>query len=64
MDYTEYVATVTMAVMGEEVTFKIPYLEEEYCEDDIYDMAAELIRDQIAPISYSIEPMASEVFYE
>lgn len=63
MEYQEYVAIVTMAVMGKEFTFSIPYLEEEHDEEFIYDMAVELIMDTITPISYTIKPMESEVSY-
>ncbi len=63
MDYTEYIATVTMMVMGKEFTFTIPYLEDEYDEETIYDMAVEHIMDTIRPMSYSIKPMESEVSY-
>jgi hypothetical protein len=64
MDYKEYVATVEVEVMGVRHTISIPYLEEEYDEDALYDMAAEIIEEQIYFMSSSIRPMASEVFYE
>ena len=64
MDYKEYVATVEVEIMGVRHTISIPYLEEEYDEDTIYDMAVETIMEQIVPLSYSIKPMESEVFYE
>ena len=64
MDYKEYVATVEVEVMGVRHTISIPYLEEEYDEDALYDMAAEIIEEQIIFISSSIKPMESEVFYE
>ena len=63
MDYTEYIATVTMEIMGEELTFTIPYLEDEYDEKTIYDMAVETVMETIIPISYTIKPMESEVSY-
>ncbi len=64
MDYKEYVATVEVEVMGVRHSISIPYLEEEYDEDTLYDMAMETIEEQIYFISSSIRPMASEVFYE
>ena len=64
MDYKEYVATVEVEVMGVRHTISIPYLEEEYDEDALYDMAAEIIEEQIYFMSSSIKPMESEVFYE
>ena len=50
MEYKEYVATVTMMVMGKEFTFSIPYLEEEYDEEAIYEMAVELVMETIMPM--------------
>ena len=64
MDYKEYVATVEVEVMGVRHSISIPYLEDEYDEDTLYDMAMELIEEQIYFISSSIKPMKSEVFYE
>lgn len=64
MDYKEYVATVEVEIMGVRHTISIPYLDEEYDEDSLYDMAAEIIEEQICFMSASIKPMASEVFYE
>lgn len=64
MDYKGYVGTVEVEVMGVRYTIPIPYLDEEYDEDSLYDMAMEIIRDQIYFISASIKPMESEVFYE
>lgn len=64
MDYKGYVGTVEVEVMGVRYTIPIPYLDEEYDEDSLYDMAMEIIMDQIYFISASIKPMESEVFYE
>lgn len=64
MDYKEYVATVEVEVMGVRYTISIPYLEEEYDEDTLYDMAMEVIEEQIVFMSSSVRPMTSEVFYE
>ena len=64
MDHKEYVATVEVEVMGIRHTISIPYLEDEYDEDILYDMAMELIEEQIYFMSSSIKPMKSEVFYE
>ena len=63
MEYQEYIATVTVEIMGQEFTFTIPYLEEPYDQEDIYEMAIDLIREEIVPISYTIKPMESEVSY-
>lgn len=63
MDYTEYVATVEVEVMGVRHSISIPYLEEEYDEDTLYDMAMEMIEEQICFMSSSIRPMESEVSY-
>ena len=63
MEYQDYVATVTVMIMGQELTFTIPYLEEPYDEEDIYEMAIDLITEEIIPISYTIKPMESEVSY-
>ena len=60
----EYIATVQIEIMGKEITLPIPYLEEEYDKEVIYDMAVELIMELIRPISYTIKPMESEVFHE
>jgi len=64
MDYKEYVATVEVEVMGVRHSISIPYLDDEYDEDTLYDMAMEIIEEQIIFMSFSIRPMASEVFYE
>ena len=64
MDYKEYVATVEVEVMGVRHSISIPYLDEEYDEDSLYDMAMEIIEEQIYFMSSSIRPMRSEVFYE
>ena len=64
MDYKEYVATVEVEVMGVRHSISIPYLDEEYDEDSLYDMAMEIIEEQIYCMSSSIRPMASEVFYK
>lgn len=64
MDYTEYIATVTVMVMGKEFTFTIPYLDEPYDEESIYDMAEELIVETIEYKSFSIRPMECEMSYE
>ena len=64
MDYKAYVATVEVEVMGVRHTISIPYLDEEYDEDSLYDMAMEIIHDQIYFMSSSIRPMTSEVFHE
>lgn len=63
MEHQEYIATVTMMVMGKEFTFSIPYLEEEYDEEAIYEMAVEFVMETIIPTSYTIKPMESEVSY-
>ena len=63
MEHQEYIATVTMAVMGKEFTFSIPYREEEYDEEAIYEMAVELVMETIMPTLYTIKPMESEVSY-
>ena len=63
MDYKEYVATVEVEVMGVRHSISIPYLEEEYDEDTLYDMAMEIIEEQIYFMSASVRPMASEVSY-
>lgn len=64
MDYKAYVATVEVEVMGVRHSITIPYLDEEYDEDSLYDFAMEIIMEQIYFMSSSIRPMASEVFYE
>lgn len=64
MDYKEYVATVEVEIMGVRHSISIPYLDEEYDEDVLYDMAMEIIEEQIYFMSSSIRPMTSEVFYE
>ena len=64
MDFKEYVGTVEVEVMGVRHTISIPYLDEEYDEDSLYDMAMEIIEEQIYFMSASIKPMKSEVFYE
>lgn len=64
MEYKEYVATVEVEVMGVRHSISIPYLEDEYDEDTLYDMAMEVIEEQIYFMSSSIKPMESEVFYE
>ena len=64
MDYKEYAGTVEVEVMGVRHTISLPYLDEEYDEDSLYDMAMEIIMDQIYFMSSSIKPMESEVFYE
>jgi hypothetical protein len=64
MDRKEYVATVEVEVMGVRHSISIPYLDDEYDEDTLYDMAMEIIEEQICFMSASIRPMASEVFYE
>ena len=64
MDYKEYVATVEVEVMGVRHSISIPYLDDEYDEDTLYDMAMEIIEEQIIFMSSSIRPMVSEVFYE
>ena len=64
MDYKEYVATVEVEVMGVRHSISIPYLDDKYDEDTLYDMAMEIIEEQIIFMSSSIRPMASEVFYE
>ena len=60
----DYVATIEVEVMGVRHTIPIPYLDEEYDEDTLYDMAMEIIEQQIHFMSASIRPMKSEVFYE
>ena len=64
MDHKEYVATVEVEVMGVRHSISIPYLDDEYDEDTLYDMAMEIIEEQIYFMSASIKPMESEVFYE
>ena len=64
MDYQEYIATVEVEVMGVRHSISIPYLDDKYDEDTLYDMAMEMIEEQICFISSSIRPMTSEVFYE
>lgn len=64
MDYKAYIATVEVEVMGVRHSITIPNLDGEYDEDSLYDMAMEIIMDQICFISSSIRPMASGVFYE
>jgi len=64
MDYKGYVATVEVEVMGVRHSISIPYLDDEYDEDTLYDFAMEIIEEQICFISSSIRPMTSEVFYE
>jgi hypothetical protein len=64
MDRKEYVATVEVEVMGVRHSISIPYLDDEYDEDTLYDMAMEIIEEQIIFMSASIRPMKSEVFYE
>ena len=63
MDYKGYIATVEVEVMGVRYTISIPYLDEEYDEDTLYDMAMELMEEQIYFMSSSIKPMESEVSY-
>ena len=64
MNYKEYVATVEVEIMGVRHLIPIPYLEEEYDEETIYDMAMEIIEEQIYMMSYSIRPMGQfEVFH-
>jgi hypothetical protein len=50
--------------MGVRHSISIPYLDDEYDEDTLYDMAMEIIEEQIYFMSSSIKPMESEVFYE
>ena len=64
MDHKEYVATVEVEVMGVRHSISIPYLDDEYDEDTLYDMAMEIIEEQICFMSSSIRSMTSEVFYE
>jgi hypothetical protein len=58
-NYKEYEVTITMNIMGKEVTvtFKISHLEEEYTADEIFNIAAECIYDSIELVSYSIKEM-------
>ena len=64
MNYKEYVATVEVEIMGVRHLIPIPYLEEEYDEETLYDMAMEIIEEQIYMMSYSIRPMGQfEVFH-
>jgi hypothetical protein len=63
MEYQEYIATVEVEIMGVKHLISIPYLEEEYDEDTLYDMAMEVIEEQIYFISSSIKSMESEVSY-
>ena len=63
MEYQEYIAIVEVEIMGVRHSISIPYLEEEYDEDTLYDMAMEIIEEQIYFMSSSIRPMTSEVSY-
>ena len=63
MEYKEYIATVEVEVMGVRHSISIPYLDDEYDEDTLYDMAMEIIEEQICFMSSSIKPMESEVSY-
>lgn len=64
MSHKEYVATVEAEVMGVRYLIPIPYLKEEYDEETLYDIAMEIIEEQIYFMSASVKPMTSEVFYE
>ena len=65
MEYQEYVATVEVEIMGVRHSIPIPYLKEEYDEEILYDLAMEIIEEQINFMSYSIRPMGEfEVFHE
>lgn len=64
MSHKEYVATVEAEVMGVRYLIPIPYLEEEYDEETLYDMAMEIIEEQIYFMSASVKPMTSEVFHK
>lgn len=64
MGHKEYVATVEAEVMGVRYLIPIPYLEEEYDEETLYDMAMEIIEEQIYFMSASVKPMTSEVFHK
>lgn len=64
MSHKEYVATVEVEIMGVRHSIPIPYLKEEYDEDTLYDIAMEIIEEQIYFMSASVKPMESEVFYE
>ena len=64
MDYKAYEATVEVEVMGVKHSISISHLDGEYDEDSLYDMAMEIIMEQIYFISSSIKPMTSEVFYK
>ena len=63
MEYKEYIATVEVEVMGVRHSISIPYLDDEYDEDTLYDMAMEIIEEQICFMYSSIKPMESEVSY-
>lgn len=65
MNHKEYVATIEVEIMGVRHSIPIPYLKEEYDEEILYDLAMELIEEQICFMSYSIRPMGEfEVFHE
>ena len=65
MSHKEYVATVEVEIMGVRHSIPIPYLKEEYDEEILYDLAMEIIEEQIYFMSYSIRPMGEfEVFHE
>ena len=65
MSHKEYVATVEVEIMGVRHSIPIPYLKEEYDEEILYDLAMEIIEEQIYMMSYSIRPMGQfEVFHE
>ncbi len=64
MSHKEYVATVEVEIMGVRHSIPIPYLKEEYDEEILYDLAMEIIEEQIYFMSYSIRPMGEfEVFH-
>ena len=65
MSHKEYVATVEVEIMGVRHSIPIPYLKEEYDEEILYDLAMEIMEEQIYFMSYSIRPMGEfEVFHE
>lgn len=65
MNHKEYVATVEVEIMGVRYSIPIPYLKEEYDEEILYDLAMEIIEEQINFMSYSIRPMGEfEVFHK
>ena len=61
MDYKEYVATVEVEVMGVRHSISIPYLDEEYDEDSLYDSTWH--EKGVGMDSYTADIVLSEVYY-